>query len=112
MPRAAGILLQARSTGRVLFLQNTRGVWETPGGKIERGETPAQAALRELFEEVGPRSFTLHSSRATTRSGYVLYDGEVSRQFTPVLSHEHVGFVWACPEDPPRPLHPGLESVL
>lgn len=29
------------------------GMWEFPGGKIEPGETPAEAAVRECWEETG-----------------------------------------------------------
>ncbi|WBO21182.1 (deoxy)nucleoside triphosphate pyrophosphohydrolase [Sphingomonas abietis] len=43
--------------GRVLVQQRSQGalagLWEFPGGKIEPGETPAGALVRELHEELG-----------------------------------------------------------
>lgn len=46
---AAAVLL----TRRALHLRNHPGQWALPGGRIEPGESAAQAALRELHEEVG-----------------------------------------------------------
>jgi 8-oxo-dGTP diphosphatase len=61
--------------GRVLITQRPEGkqlagLWEFPGGKVEKGETPEEAVVRELAEEIGvetkvaclaPLTFASHS---------------------------------------------------
>jgi 8-oxo-dGTP diphosphatase len=52
----AGVIRDAR--GRILLARRTEGrdlagLWEFPGGKREPGETPEQALVRELHEELG-----------------------------------------------------------
>jgi len=42
------VLVQQRPAGKMMA-----GLWEFPGGKVEQGETPEAALVRELREELG-----------------------------------------------------------
>ena len=46
--RNGRVLVQQRPEGKSMA-----GLWEFPGGKIEPGETPETALVRELAEELG-----------------------------------------------------------
>ncbi len=51
---AGGIVARATEEGlKVLLIKDSYGRWTWPKGKIEKGETPEQAAIREIREETG-----------------------------------------------------------
>lgn len=57
VPRLAGRVLLLDPDGRILLVHERLGGdephWLTPGGGVEAGERPSQAAEREVFEETG-----------------------------------------------------------
>jgi mutator protein MutT len=63
-------------TGRVSGLRSHGGQWAMPGGRLDAGETPSQAALRELSEEIGlvltPADILGTLDDYPTRSGYLI----------------------------------------
>jgi 8-oxo-dGTP pyrophosphatase MutT (NUDIX family) len=55
-PHTHGALVAVCHAGELLLVETSyRRSWGLPGGGIGRGETPRQAAVRELAEEVGLR---------------------------------------------------------
>ena len=95
--------------GRVLIAQRPEGkalagLWEFPGGKIEPGERPEEALIRELREELGidvnaaclaPFVFTSHAydSFHLLMPLYLLrrWSGTVQRR-------EHAALKWVKPD--------------
>lgn len=64
LDKGGRILLQRRREGGV-----HGGLWEFPGGKVEPGESPESAALREIEEELGVKLDPSALSRLTFASG-------------------------------------------
>ena len=57
-PQAIALVVPFNGDGNVLLLKRDSGqhcgdLWSFPGGKIEPGESPKIAAIRELTEETG-----------------------------------------------------------
>ena len=75
---AAGVVLD--DDGRVLLGRRAdSGTWALPGGIVEPGEEPADAAVREIFEETGVVAVP-EVLAAVTVSGLITYqNGDVVR---------------------------------
>lgn len=57
MPEVAAVGAIAIDAGRILLIRRGRppsaGLWSLPGGRVEPGETDAEAVRREVAEETG-----------------------------------------------------------
>jgi 8-oxo-dGTP diphosphatase len=62
LPDAGHVLVWAFADDEkktIVLTRHRRRGWEVPGGKVDRGETPVDAAHRELFEETGVKTESL-----------------------------------------------------
>lgn len=92
-------------TRRAKGLRGHSGQWALPGGRCDAGETLAQAALREIGEEIGlglaPDAVLGTLDDYPTRSGYLITPVVVWADLNPVLrlNHDEVAFVNRVPLD-------------
>lgn len=111
--RAAGTLLLALDTARVLVCKRTDdGTWSVPAGHVEHAEGARHAAARELFEETGYAGPARVTGWCLLPGNFILYVAEIPREFVPVLNHEHSACRWVPVGALPSPLHPGLRAFL
>ena len=95
--RDGRLLLAQRPEGRPMA-----GLWEFPGGKIEPGETPETALIRELYEELGIN--TAASCLAPLSFASHRYDASESRAAFHLLMMLYVCRRW---EGRPQPIEGG-----
>lgn len=69
-PLAAEVWVTDPGFGHVLLVKHRVRGWVPPGGKIEPGETPREAAARELLEETGLRAALLPVPAAVAVRSY------------------------------------------
>lgn len=111
--KAAGILYIENNS--VLLLKRPDGSWGFPGGKIEMGETPLDAALRESSEEVGfkPDRDMLWQIDFSN-NGRVQFTTFCCRcGFEPILNtDEHSEYQWFAFGDLPDIVHPNALKTI
>lgn len=107
---AVAAALLVNSEGDILLAQRPEdkpfgGLWEFPGGKIEKGETPEAALVREMDEELGiiiavedlsPFTFASHSYDTI----HLLMPLYLCRHWDGIVTpKEGQDIVWVSPEN-------------
>ena len=119
---AVGVWFYSLDTQRYLYLLRNDakhpGTWGLPGGKAEAGESLLAAMTRECREEIGEfpdyvrlvplEQFTSVDGRFVYHTFFCC----VYQEFSPRLNDEHLGYAWIDSGSWPKPMHPGLWTMI
>lgn len=118
--RLTGSLVVLWCAGKCLIVFNrSRQAWELPGGMLDPGESPREAAIRELDEESGQRPDTLDfAGVAQTRGApdhrpafLAIYRGQIASPLTFTPNDEISECAWWDPRGDLAGLFPGAAAL-
>lgn len=121
VPRVGVGCIVVRADGQLLMVRNHRGLWSTPGGHLDFGETPAECAARETLEETGivvtDVEFVAISSDVLPDSGrhyLTVWMRATAPAVAPVIGDtaEIAEAAWFAPDALPGPRQLYLENLL
>ena len=90
--------------------------WSIPKGHIKEGESPLEAALREVYEETKIRLARKPHLLLTTTNheggGYYIYGYQLDKRLEPILNEEHIDFGYFTKGTIPHKLDQGLRKIF
>ncbi len=101
----------------IFVRHHKRKTWEIPGGHIEKGETPDDAAGRELMEETGAVEFDLNcvSTYSVKKNGETgfgrLYVANIF-ELGPIPDRSEIAEITFLEMIPEHPTHPDIQPHL
>jgi 8-oxo-dGTP pyrophosphatase MutT (NUDIX family) len=125
--RAAGAFIYSSETGKILWVRRAKkgvkepGQWTVVvGGKIDENESPRNAVIREVKEELKfNRPFTISAKPAHTfndeKEDFIYYTFRITvdMEFIPKLNFEHSEHRWLeLGEMPKGKIHFGVKNLI
>ena len=102
---SAGIILFNKVNGKFLLLNYPSKHWDFVKGKMEKGETPHETALRETNEETGISDvefidgfeeeieYYFYANNQEIHKKVIFFLGK-TKTLEIILSHEHLDYIW------------------
>jgi len=109
---AGGIVVKGEKENlQVLLIKDRFGHWTWPKGHIEKGETPDQAALREIEEETGLKKLEIikeigrqeywftHGTKKRLKTVYIFLIKALEDEALKIQTSEIQAAKWFSPQD-------------